>query len=90
MAFEFTLLRERAYAVMSVGSGPGPVFREQSGMVENIENQVLEQLRALRADVASVKEDTREIKTRLAVVESVIATLRRDNADSLPASLRNT
>lgn len=50
-------------------------------MTENIENLVLEQLRALRADVASVKEDTREIKTRLAVVESGIASLRRDSGD---------
>lgn len=50
-------------------------------MVGNIDNLVFEQLRALRADVASVKEDTREIKTRLAVVESGIASLRRDNGD---------
>jgi septal ring factor EnvC (AmiA/AmiB activator) len=50
-------------------------------MTENIENLVLEQLRALRGDIAAVKEDTREIKTRLAVVESGIASLRRDNGD---------
>jgi septal ring factor EnvC (AmiA/AmiB activator) len=49
--------------------------------MENIESLVLEQLRAIRADIASVKEDTREIKNRLVVVESGIATLRRDGAD---------
>lgn len=52
-----------------------------TSMIENIENLVLEQLRALRADIASVKEDTREIKTRLTVVESGIASLWRDNGD---------
>ena len=47
-------------------------------MTENIENLVLEQLRAIRADIASVKEDTREIKSRLIMAESGIASLRRD------------
>ena len=50
-------------------------------MPENIDNLVLENLRAIRADIAAVKEDTREIKARLAVVESGVAGLRRDNGD---------
>lgn len=50
-------------------------------MIDNIESLVLEQLRAIRADIASVKEDTREIKNRLVIVESGIATLRRDGGD---------
>ena len=50
-------------------------------MIENIESLVLEQLRAIRSDIASVKEDTREIKNRLVIVESGIATLRRDGGD---------
>lgn len=50
-------------------------------MTDNIEHLMLEQFRALRAEVASVKDDTREIKTRLAVVEAGIASLRRDNGD---------
>ncbi|MDA8260810.1 MAG: hypothetical protein M0Z99_35115 [Betaproteobacteria bacterium] len=50
-------------------------------MAENMDNLVLEQLRAIRADIASVKEDTREIKSRLVTVESGIASLRRDGAD---------
>jgi hypothetical protein len=47
-------------------------------MTENIENLVDERLRALRGDIASVKEDAREIKTRLTGDESGIASLRRD------------
>jgi hypothetical protein len=57
-------------------------------MGENIENLLLEQLRAIRTAIASVKEDTREIKSRLTVFESGIASLRRDNGDfatSIPA-----
>lgn len=50
-------------------------------MIDNIESLVLEQLRAISSDIASVKEDTREIKNRLVIVESGIATLRRDGAD---------
>lgn len=50
-------------------------------MSDNVENIVLEQLRAIRADIASVKEDTREIKSRLIIVESGIASLRRDGGD---------
>lgn len=50
-------------------------------MAENVESLVLEQLRLVRAELVSIKDDTREIKTRLAVVESGIASLRRDNGD---------
>jgi septal ring factor EnvC (AmiA/AmiB activator) len=50
-------------------------------MTENIENLVLEQLRLIRSEISSVKEDTREIKTRLVLVESGVASLRRDNGD---------
>lgn len=50
-------------------------------MAESVESLVLEQLRLVRAELASIKDDTREIKTRLAVVESGIASLRRDNGD---------
>lgn len=50
-------------------------------MPETVESLVLEQLRLIRSELASVKDDTREIKTRLAVVESGIASLRRDNGD---------
>lgn len=50
-------------------------------MTDNLENLVLEQLKAISADIASVKEDTREIKSRLVIVESGIASLRRDGGD---------
>ena len=50
-------------------------------MADNMENLALEQLRAIRSDIASVKEDTREIKSRLVIVESGIASLRRDGGD---------
>ena len=50
-------------------------------MADNMENLALEQLRAIRADITSVKEDTREIKSRLVIVESGIASLRRDGGD---------
>ena len=50
-------------------------------MADNMENLALEQLRAIRADIPSVKEDTRKIKSRLVIVESGIASLRRDGGD---------
>lgn len=50
-------------------------------MTDNIESLVMEQLRAIRAEIGSVKENTREIKSRLIMVESGIASLRRDGGD---------
>ncbi len=53
-------------------------------MTENVENLVLEHLRAIRADVTALREDSREIKQRLTSVESGIASIRRDNAAFTP------
>jgi len=50
-------------------------------MIDITENLVLKQLRPIRAEIASVKEDTREIKSRLSMVESVIAGPRSDGGD---------
>ncbi len=50
-------------------------------MTDNLDSLVLEHLRAIRADISSIKEDVREVKTRLAVLESGVAGLRRDFAD---------
>lgn len=50
-------------------------------MAEPVDNLVLEQLRAIRAEIASVKDDTREIRARLTVPESGVASLRRDGGD---------
>lgn len=35
-------------------------------MTDNVENLILEHLRAIRADIGGIKEDVREIKQRLA------------------------
>jgi hypothetical protein len=45
------------------------------------ENLVLEQLRFIRAEIAEVKADTKEIKHRLGGVEMGVASLRRDGGD---------
>ena len=45
-------------------------------MTESVENLILEHLRAIRADVAAVREDVREIKQRLSSLEAAIAGLR--------------
>lgn len=47
-------------------------------MTAETENLVLEHLRAIRADIADVKRDTRDMKARLASIESYIATLHSD------------
>ena len=49
-------------------------------MAENVENLVLEHLRAIRADIGMMKDDIREVKQRLTSLESGVAALRRDNA----------
>lgn len=38
-------------------------------MVEAADNLVLEQLRLIRAEIASIKDDGREVKNRLATLE---------------------
>jgi uncharacterized coiled-coil protein SlyX len=38
-------------------------------MTDNVENILLEHLRVIRADLAAIKEDVRELKTRMATVE---------------------
>jgi len=48
-------------------------------MSENIENLVLEHLRALRTGQGNIEAALRELKQRLTGVESGIAGLRRDN-----------
>jgi len=49
-------------------------------MTENVENLILEHLRAIRTDISGIKDDAREIKQRLTSLEAV-AGLRRDNAN---------
>src|ERR1700677_2313680 len=49
-------------------------------MAETTDNLILEHLKALRADNAEVKSALRDIKGRLASIESYIATLHGDQA----------
>jgi len=49
-------------------------------MTGKSENLVLEHLRAIRLDVADLKSSSRDIKARLASIESYIATLHSDSA----------
>jgi hypothetical protein len=48
-------------------------------MTDNVENRVLEHLRALRAGQDRIEIGLKEVKQRLTGVESGIAGLRRDN-----------
>ncbi len=50
-------------------------------MTDNVENLILEHLRAIRTDIGGIKEDVREIKQRITSLESAVAGLRRDNAN---------
>jgi hypothetical protein len=51
-------------------------------MTEAVDNLVLEHLRAIRADVPSIKDDVREVKHRLTSLEGAVAGLKRDQAAS--------
>ncbi len=50
-------------------------------MADNVENLILEHLRAIRADIGGIKDDVREIKQRLTSLEAAIAGLRRDSSN---------
>jgi septal ring factor EnvC (AmiA/AmiB activator) len=50
-------------------------------MTEQTENLILEHLRAMRADIGAIKDDVREIKSRLTSLEAAVAGLRRDSAN---------
>ena len=51
-------------------------------MTDNLDNIVLEHLRALRAGQDRIEAGLKEVKQRLTGVESGIAGLRRDNLDT--------
>ena len=50
-------------------------------MMDNIENLILEHLRIIRADLSTVKDDVREIKTRVTSLEGAVGGLKRDSGD---------
>jgi hypothetical protein len=49
-------------------------------MTENVENLVLEHLRALRADISDVRRTQKEHTTRLGEIAGSVAAVRRDQA----------
>ncbi len=49
-------------------------------MTDNVENLVLEHLRAIRMDIARMEPKQHEIVTRLGRLELAVAGLRRDGA----------
>ena len=49
-------------------------------MADNVENLIIEHLRAIRADISVIREDTREVKQRLTSLELSVSGLKRDNA----------
>ena len=50
-------------------------------MTDDTANIILEHLRALRADLSVIKDDIREIKSRLTSLEAAVAGMRRDSAN---------
>lgn len=51
-------------------------------MTENVENLILEMLRAVRADVAAMKSELKENTTRLGRIESGVARIARDEGQN--------
>ncbi len=51
-------------------------------MTDTVDHLVLEHLRATRADVATIRDDVREVKHRLTSLEGAVAGLKRDQAAS--------
>jgi hypothetical protein len=50
-------------------------------MIENVENLILEHLRAMRGDISALRDDSREVKSRLTSLETAVAGMRREIAD---------
>ena len=48
--------------------------------MSNVENLILEHLRAIRSDIGLLRDDSREIKSRLTSVEQGMSMLRKDSA----------
>ena len=58
-------------------------------MSDNIENLIIEHLKAIRAEVASVKTDTREIRSRISSMESSLARLSRETSSNFEEIIEN-
>ena len=60
-------------------------------MAKTISNELIyEVLKNVQSGISNLEEDSTEIKTRLTSLESGLAGLRRDNADSMKILLPNT
>jgi hypothetical protein len=55
--------------------------------MENVENLILEHLRAIGSDVGAVKDDVREPKSRMANLEAGQATMMQHLGKSVPSSM---
>ena len=49
--------------------------------MENVENIILEHLRAMRTDISGIREDMQEVKQRLNSLEAGVGGLKRDSGD---------
>lgn len=50
-------------------------------MTDNVENLILEHLRAIRGDITALRDDSREVKSRLTSLETAVSSMRREIAD---------
>jgi uncharacterized coiled-coil protein SlyX len=50
-------------------------------MTDDVENLILEHLRAIRGDITALRDDSREVKSRLTSLETAVAGMRRELAD---------
>ena len=50
-------------------------------MTDNVENLIIEHLRLMRVELGGIKDDVREIKTRMGSIENTLASVKRDIAD---------
>ena len=53
---------------------------KRTAVTDDVENLILEHLRAIRSDIGGIKDDVREIRQRLTSLEATVAGLRRDSA----------
>ena len=49
--------------------------------MENVENIILEHLRAMRADISGIRDDMSEVKQRLTGLEVAVGGIKRDAGD---------
>lgn len=57
-------------------------------MAENIDNIIIEHLKAIRAEIADVKNDTADIKQRLHSIDTSVIDLRRNDVHIYEDSAR--